>query len=143
MTENRPFSDDAYHRFLSEERLMGSRCRGCGAAYLPPKPICTQCFGKDMEWTEMPQTGKLAAFTCITVGPPAMVREGFNRKNPYCSGVVEVDDGVRVDARIEGVDARKPESIRVGMTMRADFLHRERDGVRSTVLAYRPGETDS
>jgi len=138
MSDQPAFSDLSFHKFLSEEKLMGCRCRNCSTVYLPPKPICTNCFSRDLEWVEMPETGRLAAFTCITVGPPAMQKEGYNRNNPYCSGVVEIEPGIRVDARIEGVDPKKPDAIRVGMSMRADYLHREQEGVKSTILAFRP-----
>lgn len=139
MPDQPPFSDMSYRRFLSEEKLMGCRCRNCGALYLPPKPICTNCFGNDLEWIQMPETGKLAAFTCITVGPPAMQKEGYDRTNPYCTGVVEIiEKDIRIDARIEGVDPKKPEEIKIGTTMRADYLHRQEDGVKTTILAFRP-----
>lgn len=138
MSENRAFSDMSFQQFLSEERLMGCRCRSCGTEYLPPKPICTNCFSHDLEWVEMPETGKLAAFTCITVGPPAMKQEGFGRRNPYCSGVIEVAEGIRVDARIQGVNPNNPEEIRVGMSMRTEYIHRDINGVKSTVIGFRP-----
>lgn len=138
MSDNRAFSDHSFDAFLGEEKLMGCWCRQCGRAYLPPKPICTDCYSRDMEWREMPETGTLAAFTCITVVPPAMAQEGFGRDKPYCSGVVELLEGLRVDARIHGVDPGRPETIHVGMPVRADYLHREKDGRRTTVLAFCP-----
>jgi uncharacterized OB-fold protein len=82
--------------------------------------------------------GKLSAFTCIAVGPPFMIAEGYNRKNLYISGVVELDGGVRVDARIEGVDPNSPEDIKVGMPLRAKFLHREEGEKTETYLAFEP-----
>jgi uncharacterized OB-fold protein len=109
----RPFSDISYEKLLGEEKLAGSRCAKCNALFVPPKPICTKCYGTQMEWVEMSGKGKLFAFTVITVCPPAMAAEGYSRTNPYCTGVVELDEGARVDARIEGVDATKPETIRV------------------------------
>jgi len=138
MFEKRAFSDMSFQQFLSEEKLMGCRCRSCGTVYLPPKPICTNCFQEDLEWVEMPEIGKLAAFTCISIGPPAMLEEGFSRKNPYCSGVVEVEGGARIDARILGIDTKNPESIQIGMAMRTEYIHREREGVKSTVLGFKP-----
>ncbi|MCF8024447.1 MAG: Zn-ribbon domain-containing OB-fold protein [Desulfobacteraceae bacterium] len=138
MSNQPAFSDLSFQKFLSEEKLMGCRCRSCSTVYLPPNPICTKCFSRDLEWVEMPDKGRLAAFTCITVGPPSMQKEGYNRKNPYCSGVVEIEPNLRVDARIEGIDPKKPEDIRIGMPMQADYLHREREGVRMTILAFRP-----
>jgi len=82
--------------------------------------------------------GKLAAFTCITIAPPFMIEQGYNRKNPYCSGVVELEEGGRVDARIEGVDAGKPENINVGMPLKVKFLHRKEGNTKETYLAFEP-----
>ena len=82
--------------------------------------------------------GKLAAFTCITIAPPFMIKQGNNRKNPYCSGVVELDEGGRVDARIEGVDTGRPEDIKVGMPLKVKFLHRGEGDNMETYLAFEP-----
>ena len=89
-----------------------------------------------MEWAEMKGTGKLAAFTTITIGPPFMIEEGFDRKNPYCVGVVELDEGVRIDARIEGVDVKNPENIRIGTSLAAKFLHRGEGEEMKTYLVF-------
>jgi hypothetical protein len=136
--EERPFSDISYDRFLSEEKLMGSRCKKCGGQFVPPRSICVQCYSADMEWVQMKGEGKLAAFTCITVAPPFMVAQGYDRKHPYVSGVIELDEGGRVDARIEGVDPNNPESIRLGMRMKATFLHRKDTDIPVTYLAFEP-----
>jgi hypothetical protein len=136
--EERTFSDISFKQYLNEDKLMGSRCKKCGALYTPPRSLCIKCYGLEMEWVKMKGTGKLAAFTCITVGPKLMIEEGFNRNNPYCVGVVELDEGTRVDARIEGVDAKNPETIKVGMPVRVDYLHRgEGDDLR-TFLVFKP-----
>ena len=134
--ENRAFSDVSYKQFLNEDKLMGCKCKGCGALYLPPRPICIECYSSDMEWVEMKGKGKLAAFTAIYVGPPSMVAEGFNRKNPYCVGVVEFEEGVKIDARIEGVDTKNPETIKVGILLTAKFLHRGEGENIKTFLAF-------
>jgi uncharacterized OB-fold protein len=136
--EERSFSDISYEQYLNEERLMGSRCKECGSLFVPPRSICVKCYSSDMEWVEMKGEGRLAAFTCISVGPPFMIAEGYDRKHPYCSGVVELEEGARVDARIEGVDASKPEDIRVGMPLRAKFLHKGEEESRETFLAFQP-----
>ena len=136
--EERPFSDISYEQFLNQEKLMASKCKKCGALFLPPRPICIKCYSPDMEWVEMNGEGKLKAFTCITVGPPFMIAEGYDRKNPYCSGVVELEQEVRVDARIEGVDTNKPEDIKVGMPVSVKYLHRGEGENLKTYLAFEP-----
>jgi len=117
---------------------MGSRCKECGALFVPPRPICIQCNGSEMEWVEMKGKGRLHAFTCIAVVPPSMMEEGYGRDHPYCSGVVELEEGPRVVARIEQVDASKPEEIKVGMPLTVKFLHRGKGEHARTFLAFKP-----
>ena len=136
--EVRSFSDISYEKFLNEEKLMGSRCKGCGTQYVPPRSICVDCYGSDMEWIEMKGRGRLAAFTCINIPPPFMIAQGYNRKNPYCTGVVELEEGTKVDARIEGVDCAKTEDIKVGMSLKVKYLHQEEGEKRETYLAFEP-----
>lgn len=138
MTESRLYTDYSYYLYLSEEKLMGSSCKECGTLYVPPRSLCIACYSKDMVWKEMSGRGKLSAFTSISVCPPAMIAEGYNRHNPYCSGVVELEEGARVDARIEGVDLKNPESIKVGTPMKVAYLHREVKGKQKVCLCFTP-----
>jgi uncharacterized OB-fold protein len=136
--EERPFSDISFRSFLDEDKLMGSKCRKCGQLYVPPRHFCLECRSDDMEWHEIKGEGELAAYTCISIGPSFMIAEGYDRKNPYCTGVVALVEGPRVVARIEGVDARDPESIKIGTAMKAEFLHRGEGEEARTFLAFRP-----
>lgn len=138
MSEGPSFSDIDFREYLKFEKIMASKCKDCGKIHLPPKPICTKCFGKNLEWVELPKRGKLVAFTCIAIGPPEMKKEGFDRNNPYCTGVIEILDGVRIDSRIQGVDPKMPENIKIGMPMKADFIHKEKNGIKYTIIGFRP-----
>jgi uncharacterized OB-fold protein len=136
--DERPFSDITYEQLLNEEKLMGSKCKECGALFSPPRPICIKCYRAEMEWVELKGKGKLVAFTSITVGPPWMVEQGYDREHPYCSGVVELEEGTSVVARIEGVDASRPETIKIGMPVTVEFLHHGEGDKMQTYLAFKP-----
>ena len=136
--EARPFNDISYERFISEEKLMGSRCQKCNSLFVPPRSICVKCYGSEMEWVGMQEKGRLIAFTSIAIGPPSMMREGYDRKHPYVSGVVELEEGVKVVARLEGVDGSKPETIEIGTPVRLEFSHRGEGANGTTFLAFRP-----
>jgi len=131
------FTGTAFNKFLSEEKLMGTRCKGCGALHLPPRPICTKCNSRDMEWVELNGKGKLSAFTSICVGTTIMAQEGCGRDNPYCSGVVELDEGVKVCGRILGVDTQNPEKIKIGTPLSVEYVHRGEGENKKTFLAFR------
>ena len=133
-----PVNDISYNRFLEQDKLMGSSCQSCGARFVPPRPLCIDCHSTEMKWVEISGEAYLAAFTCISIAPPAMEARGFGRHNPYVSGVVELNGGGRVDARIIGVDANNPENIMVGMKLKPVFLHEEEGERIRTSLAYQP-----
>jgi uncharacterized OB-fold protein len=134
---DKPFNDDSYEQFLNEWKIMGSKCKKCGALALPPRPLCVSCFGSQMEWIQFKGDGKLAAFTSIAVAPPTMAKEGFGKNNPYVVGVAELSEGPKIVARIIGVDAKKPEQIKVGMDLRAEFIQRGEGANRQTSLAFK------
>lgn len=135
---DRPFNDNSYEQFLKEEKIMGSQCQKCGALALPPRPICVSCFGSELEWIQFRGVGKLAAFTSIIVAPPFMAKEGFNKNNPYVVGVVELEEGAKIVARITGVDAKNPAEIKVGTPLRAEFLLSDQGPEQKTYLAFKP-----
>ena len=90
-----------------------------------------------MEYAEMPVDGKLIAFTTIHIAPTAMIEAGYGRDNPYCSGIVELENGLAISAQILGVNIAEPNEIEIGTPVKAEFIERgEGDGVE-TFLAFR------
>jgi uncharacterized protein len=139
MTEadRRPFTFASFNQYLSERRLMGTRCPACDRIYLPPRAVCPRCHGGSLEWVELAGRGRLAAYTCIYVAPSAMIAAGYGRDNPYCSGIVELDEGVKMSALILGVDAKDPPGIRIGAPVAVDFVEQGAGDARHMVLAFR------
>ncbi len=131
------FYSAAYDRFISEGKLIGSKCRRCEAMHIPPRPVCPKCHSRETELVEMKGKGKLAAYTVITVGTPLMVEEGFDREHPYCSGIVELEEGVRITARILGVDVMNPDQIKIGTPVTVEYQERVHGGEKKTFLAFR------
>ena len=117
---------------------MGSRCLACQAVFVPPRALCPKCVSSNMAWEQMEGRGKLVAFTSISIGPPAMLKRGYSRKNPYCTGVVELKEKARVVARILGVDPHNPAEISIGLPLQVDFLQEDDGPVARTVLAFKP-----
>lgn len=138
IVDQRPFSAAAFNQYLSENKLMASRCTSCGAISLPPHVFCPTCHQDQMEWFEVSGKGKLAAFTVIYIGPMFMAEEGYGRDKPYVSGIVELDEGVKISSRITGIDASRPESIEIGMPVTVDFVHVGEGEKAKTYLAFFP-----
>jgi uncharacterized OB-fold protein len=137
------FTSAAFNTHLAEHKLMGSTCTSCGTQYLPPRPLCTACYGEEMAWVEMEGVGELIAFTTIHIAPTAMLEAGYSREKPYCAGVVRLANGLAISAQIVGVDATKPETIKVGVPVKVDYIERIKDEEQATFLAFRVQEKDT
>jgi len=124
--EERSFTAASFDQFLSEKKLMGSKCKKCGALYAPPRPICLKCYSNEMEWVELKGKGKLVGFTVIGVGPKPMVDAGYDREHPYCAGIIELEEGPKVSAQVLGVDVAHPENIKIGTPLIVDFVERSK-----------------
>ena len=131
------FTHTAFEQFLSEHKLMGSHCKSCDTFFLPARPMCTKCFSEDMEWVEQPQNGRLRAFTIVYIAPTAMLEAGYGRKNPYISGIVELENGLSISAQILGLDPAKPEEIKIGTALKVEYITRGEDEAKKTFLAFR------
>ncbi len=128
------FTRAAFEEHLAAGRLMGVRCRSCRGLSAVPRALCPACRGPDLAWVELSGRGTLEAFTVVHVPPTPLAAAGYGRDNPYASAVVRLAEGPRITARLVGVDVSRPEAIRVGMPVRAEFV---REGTRP-VLAFRP-----
>ena len=133
----RPFSAAVFDQYIAEHKLMAARCMKCGGMYVPPRAICPKCQSEELEWVETNGKGKLAAFTVILSGPTFMIEQGFDRKNPYISGIVELDEGIRISARITGLDASKPAEIKIGTPLNVDFVEFGEGEGKKTYLAFK------
>ncbi len=130
------FTAASFYRYLTEERkLMGVRCRACGTLSPEPRPMCHACHSREVEWYEFSGKARLSTFTCISIVPLHMSEKGYGRDNPYCTGIVALEEGPRLSARILGVDASNPQDIRTGMDLVLDLD--EVDPERPTP-AFRP-----
>lgn len=133
------FTHATFNRYLREHKLMGTRCTNCGSLYLPPRAICPNCHSDRLNWAELTGRGRLAALTSIYIAPSVMLADGFDRNNPYCTGIVELDEGVKISARLLGVDAKNPTADLIGRPVSIEFIERGEGDLRQTVLAFRAG----
>jgi uncharacterized protein len=130
--ESKEFTAASFYEFLAGHKLMGVRCTDGGETFLPPRAYCPACQKSAMEWVEFSGRGKLLTFTVIYIGTSAMLAAGFDRKNPYCVGIVELEEGPRISAMLTGVDPFHPAAIPIGGPVTLDI-----QDLGKPVLAFR------
>jgi uncharacterized OB-fold protein len=134
--DDRGFNHTSFCAFLGEHKLMGTRCQSCGTLHVPPRPLCPACYSQEMTWEELRGTGRLVAFTTIYIAPTAMIEAGYGRDNPYCTGIVQLDEGPAISAQIMNVDPGRPEQIQIGTPLTVTFVERPEGEKRRTYLAF-------
>lgn len=135
--DQKDFNVTSFNAFLAEGKLMASKCKKCSTTFLPPRQLCPECQQLSMEWTQLSGKGEIAAYTTIVVAPTVMVAQGLGKNNPYCTGVVKLAEGPQISARIIGVDARKPESIKVGTPVALSILERDEGAAKAYTLCFK------
>ena len=133
---DRPFTSASFQAYMNEGKLMGSRNRETGEVFVPPRPIDPTTHGTDMEWVELSGRGTLAAFTSVYIGTTIMIDAGFDRKKPYVTGIVKLDEGPRISAQLVGVDGKQPDLAWIGTPVRAAFLERGEGEKRRSFLIF-------
>ncbi|MCP4423087.1 MAG: Zn-ribbon domain-containing OB-fold protein [Chloroflexi bacterium] len=133
---NRAFTEYSFQTFLSEQKLMAAKCEECGSLFVPPRPLCPHCFNEGMAWVEVSGKGELAAFTAVYIGPNAMIEAGYDRKNPYFTGVVQLEEGPMISAQILGLDAAQPKVSDISTPLTATFIERGEEEEKRTFLAF-------
>jgi uncharacterized protein len=90
------------HRFyarLREGRLSTTRCPKDGALHWPPRTACPRCHTEELEWVDLPESGRLYAFSAVLGGAPL----GLEDQVPFSVGLVDLDGvPLRLFGRIEG-----------------------------------------
>ena len=88
-----------YNEALKENKLLGLKCKECGAITVPPKMVCRQCTSLDMDIIELGGKGKIVTFTTVNVAS-----EGRQDELPYIIVLVELDEGPWIMGNLIDID---------------------------------------
>ena len=101
-------------------RLIGLRCKECGAINFPPRKICIKCK-KPSEFEEIKLSGKGKVYSYTVTGRGATVFEHTEEGivgGDFPIAIVELEEGVRVLGQITDCS---PSEIKIGTEVEAVF----------------------
>lgn len=121
-----------YYEKLEEGKIMGRKCKRCGAVEFPPVLACNSCSGTDMEWVEI---SKKAKMTSLIMPAVLSAKPENNDLMPYCLACVEIKEGAGVNAIVRGVTKanRKELLKKMPVPVKAEIV--QRDGYKTVVFA--------
>ncbi len=123
---------DNFYKHLVEDRLMGQKCNDCGTYRLLPVPVCENCQGTNLSWTELSKEGKLLLFS-ITYMPPAR----FAKYAPCAFGSVQLKEGPVFWTLVEGIDLNNPAKDFDRLPLDVDIEMRDMAGNRVPICKVR------
>jgi uncharacterized OB-fold protein len=88
---------DAFNEALAEGRLTIQSCNDCGRPNMWPRYRCPFCQSADLGWKEASGDGTLVSYSVVRAVPP----KGFEDQLPYALGVIRLEEGVQLLARLE------------------------------------------
>ncbi len=112
--------DKVYANQLASGQFRIQHCDDCGRHVFYPRNICPHCGGDALSWTEPKGTG--------TVYSTSVVRRKAEAGGDYNVALIDLDEGVRMMSRVEGV---APTAVRIGMRVKARVA---RDGDTALVV---------
>ena len=118
---------------LKEGRLTIPQCKSCGHWIFFPRRHCDKCWSQDLEWKEVRGAGTLYTYTLTRV--PTL--PDFADEMPQKLAVVELDEGVRINTTLVGLDEGE---IKVGMRVKAVFDTVNSDG--TALLRFTAADND-
>jgi uncharacterized OB-fold protein len=108
--------------------LHVQRCDDCDAYQHPPRYRCTWCGSPDVTWQPVTGDGHLYSWT-VTHVP---FDRGWAPAIPYATGLVELDEGVRLIGSLGQLD---PALLRIGLPVTTELRPMDDDFV---FLEFRP-----
>ncbi len=138
--QEQAFTAYVFQQHLNQGRLQASRCEDCQRIYLPVRSICPECGLSNLAWIDLSGKGKLAAYTSVYIGPSFMNEQGYGRDKPYLTGIVELEEGPMISARLLGLDPENPSKIKIGTALEFTALMLGEGENMFAQLAFTAGE---
>lgn len=82
---------------LQEGQLTTTQCCDCEEIHFPPRIVCPECTGDNLEYVELPHEGELFAFSEVRGGLPLGLSE---HDVPYVVAAVDLGP-IKLSARID------------------------------------------
>jgi len=88
-----------FYARLREGHLSTTRCPKDNLLLWPPRTACPRCHTEELEWVDLPDRGRIYAFSAVLAGAPL----GMEDDVPFSVGLVDLEGAaLRLFGRIEG-----------------------------------------
>lgn len=116
MTDQETYGDPLSRPFwqgAQEGRLLVQQCESCGHHQFYARPMCLSCRGDQLTWVASAGTAVVHSVTTVRMTPAGT--------EPYQVALVDLAEGPRFLARIDGQPVAIGDAVHVGWQPREDL----------------------
>jgi uncharacterized OB-fold protein len=113
-------SASSWRRMEERYNLLANECKNCGAVYFPQRIVCRKC-GRHTKMESRELSGNGTVYSYTRTHSPA---DAFEEESPYLIGVIELDEGPRVEGHI----VENGKEVTIGTKVRPVFRRMYADG---------------
>ncbi|MAZ15949.1 MAG: OB-fold domain-containing protein [Oricola sp.] len=99
-------SDQTFRRALANGEIALPKCDSCGKFHFFPRVVCPHCHETALSWRRASGRGEVYTTT--------VVRRRSEQGGDYNICMVELEEGVRMMSRVEGI---APADVTIGMAV--------------------------
>jgi uncharacterized OB-fold protein len=116
-------AESSWRAALEQGRFLIQRCNDCGKHVFYPREVCPHCASTSLAWVEPRGTGTVYSTTTVRRKPEA--------GGDYDVSLVDLDEGVRMMSRVDGIPAAE---VRIGMRVKVKVI----DNKGSRLAVFEP-----
>ncbi|WP_342731267.1 OB-fold domain-containing protein [Bradyrhizobium sp. B117] len=105
----------AFYAYCARGELRFQRCRQCTGWRHPPRPMCPLCHSERWEWSAATGRGRVHSWTIVHQA----FHPGFAADVPYAIVLGEMEEGVRLIARLSKMD--EPDVLALDIPLQVQF----------------------
>jgi len=114
----------AFYAGWWQRRLLLNRCDACQRWHHPPKPVCPQCWSRDLRPTEVSGRGTIHLLMLLHQGPPAPGVDYSAGPHPVATVELVEQPALRFTSTVVGCAVG---DLAIGMPVELTWI--DRDGV--------------
>lgn len=112
-----------YQTALNRGVFLIQRCGACAEHVFYPRTVCPHCGSDRLDWVEAKGGGTVYSTTTVRRKPDA--------GGDYDVSLIDLDEGVRMMSRVEGIS---PSDVKIGMRVEAAIVDNKGKGL----VVFRP-----
>ncbi len=116
MVSTYPLTYEKWAEAFKQGKLLGLKCKSCGAVFSPPSMVCRECGSEDVEVTEVNDEGVIDTYTVIHVAPL-----GYEKEVPYIVARAKMNEGFIMVGRVIDIP---PEEVTIGAKIKVGYAER-------------------